>query len=511
MTAQLMSSYKKLMTKTKDIAVFGTAASVLHWDMETMMPPKAINMRSQQLAMLSKIGHQMSTDPEIGRLLDAILKHPDYSNFEVVQKRNIYLIKKNYDEQTKLPEQLVVETSKQNAITIDTWKKAKAKKDFSKFKPELEKLFNLRKQAAHILMEVKETKTPYDALIDIFEPKMTAPEITKIFNELQHGLTALIQKCENSTKKPDGSILRRDVPVETQKTIGKMLAEYIGYDVVSPNAGGRIDETEHPFTTGYYDDVRITTHYYPNMFASSIFSVLHEGGHALYEQNINPDWMFQPVGDACSMGFHESQSRFVENIVGRSKEFWTYFLPKLKQVTGNVLTSVSLDDFVFAINEVKPSKIRVEADEVTYGLHVIIRFNLERDLFAEKITVDELPQIWNETYEEYLGVDIENDSEGVMQDTHWASGLYGYFPSYALGNIYSGQLLECMEKTVPDWRTQVANGKFGNVKSWLNKNVHVHGDLYNPAELIQVIAKKPLTVQPFLSYLQTKYSGLYGF
>jgi carboxypeptidase Taq len=186
-------------------------------------------------------------------------------------------------------------------------------------------------------------------------------------------------------------------------------------------------------------------------------------------------------------------------------------LPKLKQETGNTLAHVSLDDFVFAINEVTPSKIRVEADEVTYGLHIIIRFNLERDLFAEKIDVDELPQIWNESYKQYLGLNIENDSEGVMQDTHWASGLYGYFPSYALGNIYSGQMLECMEKTVTDWRTQVANGNFQQVKSWLNKNVHVHGDLYTPAELIQVITKKPFTVQPFLSYLQKKYSGLYGF
>jgi carboxypeptidase Taq len=506
-----MSSYKKLMTKIKDNAVFGTAAGIVHWDMETMMPPKAINMRSQQLAMLSKIGHKMSTDPQIGRLLDVILKHPDYTTLDAVQKRNIYLIKKSYDEQTKLPEKLVVETSKQEAVTIDTWKKAKAKKDFSKFKPELEKLFTLRKQAAQILMDVKETKTPYDALIDIFEPKMTTVEITKVFNELQQGLTALIQKCENADRKPEGSILRREVPIETQKKIGKMLAEYIGYDVVSPNAGGRIDETEHPFTTGYYDDVRITTHYYPNRFASSVFSVLHEGGHALYEQNIYPDWMFQPVGDACSMGIHESQSRFVENIVGRSKDFWTYFLPKLKQETGNTLAHVSLDDFVFAINEVTPSKIRVEADEVNYGLHIIIRFNLERDLFAEKIDVDELPQIWNESYKQYLGLNIENDSEGVMQDTHWASGLYGYFPSYALGNIYSGQMLECMEKTVTDWRTQVANGNFQQVKSWLNKNVHVHGDLYTPAELIQVITKKPFTVQPFLSYLQKKYSGLYGF
>ncbi|MCJ7614573.1 carboxypeptidase M32, partial [Candidatus Bathyarchaeota archaeon] len=261
----------------------------------------------------------------------------------------------------------------------------------------------------------------------------------------------------------------------------------------------------------YYDDVRITTHYYPNRFASSIFSVLHEGGHALYEQNLKPEWMFQPVGDTCSMGFHESQSRFVENIVGRSREFWSHFLPKLKKLTSKTLSDVELDGFVHAINHVEPSKIRVEAEEVTYGLHVIIRFNIERDLFADKITIDELPQVWNESYLNYMGVTIEDDSEGVMQDTHWASGSYGYFPSYALGNIYSGQLLACMEQENPDWRTQISNGEFGNVKQWLIKNVHSHGNLYTPPDLIKLIAGTQLSVSPYLSYLQKKYSRIYGF
>jgi carboxypeptidase Taq len=511
MSTTLISSYKKLLEKTKDIVTLGSAASILHWDMETKMPPKGIKMRSIQLAMLSKILHKMSTDTEIGRLLDATLKHPHYKSLDSVHKRNLYLIKKSYDEQTKLPEKLVVEISKQKALTIDTWKKAKASKNFSKFKPELEKLFNLKKQSAEILMKVKETTTPYDALLDIFEPKITTATITQIFNELKEGLTAIIKKCETAPNQPDTSILSRNVPIETQKKIGEALAEFIGYDVTSPKSGGRIDETEHPFTTGYYDDVRITTHYYSNKFSSSIFSILHEGGHALYEQDLKPEWMFQPIGDACSMGFHESQSRFVENIVGRSHEFWTYFLPKLETLTGNVLSDVGLNDFVHAINHVKPSKIRVEADEVTYGLHVIIRFNIERDLFADKISVDELPQVWNESYSKYLGITIDNDSEGVMQDTHWASGLYGYFPSYALGNIYSGQLLASMEKDAQDWRKEIEKGHFGKVKHWLAKNVHSQGDLYDPPDLIKLITGKELTVEPFLNYLNAKYSKLYGF
>lgn len=511
MAETLVSSYKKLMEKVKQMFILNSAASIVHWDMETKMPPKGIKLRSEQLALLSRIGHKMSTDPEIGNLLEKIMKHPEYDGLSELQKRNLYLVKKHYDEQTKLPEELVAETAKQQAITVDVWKKAKAAKDFSMFKPELEKMVDLRKEAAEILMKVKETATPYDALIDIFEPKTSAETITRVFNELKEGLVLLIRKCEAAPKQPDVSILKRRVPIDTQREISKSLADFIGYDIESKQAGGRIDETEHPFTTGYYDDVRITTHYYEENFASSVFSTLHEGGHAMYEQNLNPEWIFQPVGTGCSMGFHESQSRFVENIIGRSREFWIYYLPKLKELTGGILSDVDLDTFVRAINRVKPSKIRIEADEVTYCLHIIIRFDLERDLFADKITVEELPEIWNQKYKEYLGVDIENDSEGVMQDTHWASGLYGYFPSYALGNIYSGQILAVMERDLPDWRNQIAKGNFHNIKQWLAKNVHSYGDLYDPADLIKKIAGEEISVKPYINYLNEKYSMLYGF
>ena len=499
------------MEKVKHLIILQSAEAIVHWDMETMMPPKAIKLRSQQLELLSRIEHKMNTDPEIGTLLEGIMRHPGYDKLDYVQKRNVYLIKKQYDEQTKLPEELVAETAKQQAITIDVWKKAKAAKNFSMFKPELEKLVELRKKAADILMEVKKTATPYDALIDIFEPKMTTKTITKVFDELREGLVSLLRKCEASKKQPDMSILKGKVPIDIQRKISKALAEFVGYDVESKEAGGRIDETEHPFTTGYYDDVRITTHYYEDDFASSLFSVLHEAGHAIYEQNLEKEWMYQPVGSGCSSGFHESQSRFVENIIGRSREFWVYSLPKLREVTGNILSDVNLDKFVHAINQVKPSKIRVEADEVTYCLHIIVRFNIERDLFADKIMVKELPEIWNQSYKDYLGVNIENDSEGVMQDTHWASGGYGYFPSYALGNIYSGQILATMEKDLPNWKKQIEKGNFNPVKDWLVKNVHSYGNLYDPPGLIRKIAEKELSVKPYLNYLDEKYSKLYGF
>jgi carboxypeptidase Taq len=511
LTSNTQNSYKQLMTRTKDLFVLQSAEALVHWDMETMMPPRAVSLRSEQLALLSLISHKMSTDPEIGRLLQAITGSSQYESLGEVEKRNIHLIKKNYEEQTALPEKLVSETAKQQAITVNTWKQAKAAKRFAMLKPELEKLLDLSRQAAEILMKVKQTRTPYDALIDIYEPKMTADAITMIFNPLQQGLVTLLEKIQTAPNQPDPAILNCTVPVETQRKIAKALSQTLGYDTTTSKAGGRIDETEHPFTEGYYDDVRITTHYYAEEFTSSIFSVLHETGHALYEQCLPQQWKYQPVGTYCSMGFHESQSRLCENIIGRSREFWTSWLPKLKQIIAPALGNVELDDFVHAINRVEPSKIRIEADEVTYSLHIIIRFQIERELFNGKASVNELPELWNQKYAEYLGVKIQNDSEGVMQDTHWPSGLYGYFPTYSLGNIYSGQIASALTRDLQDWRTHLAQGNLTGVREWLIKNVHSYGNLYDPADLIKTITGKNLDAEPYLKYLHEKYSGLYGF
>jgi carboxypeptidase Taq len=359
-------------------------------------------------------------------------------------------------------------------------------------------------------MKVKQTATSYDAMIDAYEPRMTAAQITSIFTNLQNGLKKLLEKIQNSNKQPDPSLLHQTVPVDAQQKIATELAQTLGYDVTSPNAAGRIDETEHPFTEGYYDDVRITTHYYPNDFASSIFSVLHETGHAIYDQNLNPEWKYQPIGSHCSMGIHESQSRFTENIVGRSKEFWTSQLPKVKRLVLQ-LQNLELEPFIHAINKVTPSKIRIESDEVTYNLHIIIRFQLEQDIFQDKINVDELPEAWNQKYKELLGLTIENDSEGVMQDTHWSSGYFGYFPSYTLGNIYDGQLLTKIEQDIPTWRHQLEQGNLQNVGAWLRTHVHNQSNLYDPAELIKIITGKELNANPYLKYLEEKYGALYDF
>jgi carboxypeptidase Taq len=247
-----------------------------------------------------------------------------------------------------------------------------------------------------------------------------------------------------------------------------------------------------------------------NNFVSSIFSVLHETGHALYEKNLNRQWLYQPVGSTCSFGIHESQSRFYENIIGRSKEFWNNFLPDIKLAAPSI-ANVDLDSILHVINRVKRSKIRIEADEITYSLHIIIRFEVERDLFSGKIGIEELPSVWNQKYSDYLDVKIENDSEGVMQDTHWASGLFGYFPSYALGNIYSGQITSAISKSIPDWRIQLSNGKIDNINEWLNENIHQKGNLYDPEELIKTATGESLNSGSYLRYLNEKYGLLYGF
>jgi len=510
LTSNIQSAYRELLSKAKDLAVLSTVQAIIHWDMETYMPPNAVEQRSQQLALLSRIQHKLATDPEIEKLVNTVQTSPDYQALGQVEKRNIYLIKKSYREQTALPEKLVSDLAMQEAITVNTWKKAKAQKDFGLFKADLEKLLGLSKQAAEILMKVKETKTPYEALIDNFEPKMSAQTITSTFNKLLEGLKPLIAKIENCQNKPSANILNQQLPVETQRVITQLITQTLGYDTATPLACGRVDETEHPFTTGCYNDVRITTHYYPHNYASSIFSVLHETGHAIYERNLKPEWQYQPVGTTCSFGIHESQSRFYENIIGRSAEFWTSFLPQVK-LAAPTLSNLELDTFIRAINRVERSKIRIEADEVTYSLHIIIRFEIERDLFADKITINELPEVWNQKYAEYLGVKIKNDSEGVMQDTHWASGLYGYFPSYALGNIYSGQIVAAITRANPDWRQELAKGNLKPVNDWLKENIHSKGDLYDPEELIRLATGCSLNSEQYLHYLNEKYSNLYGF
>ncbi len=508
--SSLRENYDKLLEQSKELAVVSSAGAILQWDMETKMPPRGVELKSQQLAFIQKIAHQMLTSPEVGKVLDDIEKSPDYGSLNQVEKRSVYLARKQYEEATKLPEKLVVDIVKQQTVGVNVWKKAKAAKDWKLFMPELVKVKELTEKKAELLMDIKGAKTPYDALIDDFEPKMTADNITHIFDGMRKGLQKIMAKVLEH-QDVDVGFLTRPVAIPVQEKIGEQMADFIDYDIKSENAGGRIDTTEHPFTTGYYTDVRITTHYHENQFMSSIYSILHEGGHGLYEQGLPMKWMYQPIGTSASYGIHESMSRFIENMVGRSPEFWTYYLPELKKLTGDTFKDIDREHMLHAANYVTPSKIRIEADEVTYGMHIIIRFEIERDLFNGKVDVSELPQVWNQKYMDYLGVEILNDGEGVMQDTHWAGGLFGYFPSYALGNIYDGIWLTKLRKDLPDWKQDIKKGEFKNVKGWLTDNVYGYANLYDPEDLVKHVTGTGLVVEPFIEYLDEKFASIYGY
>ena len=504
-----MSAYDELLELYKESALILTARNLINWDLETYMPPRGLQLRSEQLGLLNRLFHRSATDSTVGKLLEEAERNVD--SLDEIKKRNIYLARKQYDEYTKIPEDLIGEYAKQQAITVETWKKAKAAKDWKMFEPELKKMVEIATKRYEYLIEPKGVSNVYDAMIDFFEPKMLATEITKVFAELRDGLIPLVKKCADASEGLATDFLRKKVLAKTQHKIATDLSTLISYDVTTDNAGGRLDETEHPFTTGYYDDVRVTLHYHEDNLFAAIFAMLHEGGHALYELNLNPDWMYQPLGEAASYGIHESMSRFVENMIGRSSQFWKYYLPRLNDFTDNAFTGIAEEDFIKAVNLVRPSKIRIEADEVTYSLHIIIRFEIEQDLFAGKIEISELPQIWNEKYKEYLGLDIQHDSEGVMQDTHWASGYYGYFPSYALGNVFDGMWLEKMNSEISQWLDDVEKGNLMTAIQWLKDNVHRKNKLYDPKDLAEHITGKKMTSKPFLDYLENKYSVLFGF
>ena len=503
-----MDAYQRLLAMEKELSLLQSAMSIVGWDTETYMPPNGLRLRSEQMGLLSSLAHRMSTSKELGETLEKLEKKRDYLN--ETQSRHVYLAKRHYDIQTKMPEELVAGIARQQAISVETWKKAKAADKWKQFEPELQKMVDLKFKEADFRMEVLGISNPYDAMLDRFERNMRAADVSKMFGELRDGLVPLTKKCAEASKEVDKDFLSRHVSVETQRRIASGLCGLIGYDISSDEAGGRIDEVEHPFTTGYYDDVRITVKYHEDNVSSAIYAILHEGGHALYEQNLNPDWIYTSLGLAASYGIHESQSRFIENMIGRSAEFLEFYKPRFDKIT-DVFADISLDHFVKAMNLVEPSLIRIEADEVTYSLHIIIRYEIERDLFAGKITVSELPQVWNERYEEYLGVEVPDDAKGVMQDTHWASGYLGYFPSYAMGNVYDGMWLEKLEHDIPDWVSKLSEGNIMPSIDWMKENVQRHASFYDPGDLVEQVTGKKTSAKPFLNYVEDKYSKLFGF
>lgn len=503
-----MEQYEKIISKFKSISQFGTAMGIVNWDLQTQMPPKGLQQRSEQLAVMSKILHNMSTNSEIGTLLTTL--EAKKNSLDDIQKREVELIRRNWNRRVKVPDDLVVAEVKQRTIATASWKKAKATKDWNLFEPELERLLEISRTKAEIIMEPVGAKTPYDALMDNFEPKMSAENVSSVFSDLRTRLVPLVKKYSDICREVSDDFMSRKVPIKHQRELITDLANYVGFDTLSKNAGGRIDQAEHPFTTGYYDDVRMTIHYFEDDVFRAVFGGLHEAGHSIHGQNRNPEWKWMALGESSSSGISESQSRFVENIIGRSPEFWHYYQSKFNKITRQVFKDITHQQLTQAISIVKPTKIRVTADEMTYSLHIIIRFEIELALFQDRITVSDIPQLWNEKCEKYLGVEIENDSEGALQDTHWAWAYWGYFPTYALGNMYSGMILERMEKDIPDWKEGVLEGNVTPVIEWLNVHVHMPSNRYDPSRMIEEITGKKITAEPFIKYLENKYSLLFG-
>ncbi len=417
---------------------------------------------------------------------------------------NVRELRRSYNRLTKLPRTLVEELARTTSRGHQEWVVARHERDFGKLKPTLETIFALKRKEADCLGFQDKA---YDALIDEYEPGAKSKDLAVLFSALRNDLVPLVAGIAASKKKPDRSILIREYPLDRQKMFGETVAAAIGFDFRK----GRLDTTEHPFCSGIGPgDTRITTRYDLKQFTDAFFGILHEVGHGLYDQGLDPSHHGTPMGEAVSLGIHESQSRMWENVVGRSRAFWTYWFPIARQVFRESLTGVEPEAFYAAINLVEPSLIRVQADEVTYNLHVMIRFELEAAIMNGDLTVGDLPRAWNEKYRHYLGITPKNDAEGCLQDIHWAAGLIGYFPTYTLGNVYAAQLFGKADAELGGLAGPFSRGDFKGLLEWLRKNVHVHGQRDRAADLAQRVTGSPPDHRPLVKMLKTKYGELYG-
>ncbi|WP_197073371.1 carboxypeptidase M32 [Marinitoga sp. 1155] len=489
-------SIEKLKDRYLLISKYNTAAALLQWDFETHMPKKAADKRADVIGEISTKAFELSVSDEIGELI----KEAEKENLNEIEKAIIKVGKKEYEKFKKIPPELFKEFNIETAKAQSSWEEAKNKNDFNIFKPHLEKVVELTKKMTDYL-SYKENR--YDALLDLYEPGLTTAELKKIINPLKKFLVDYLKKLDNG-KKPI-SIMKGYFPVEKQKELSLKALKLMKYDFDA----GRMDISMHPFTTTIgFNDVRITTRYNENDLNDSLYSTIHEGGHALYEQGIPEEFYGLPIGDGASMAIHESQSRFWENIIGRSLEFWKYFYNDLIEIFPE-FKEYTPEDIFKAVNLVERSFIRTEADEVTYNLHIMLRFEIEEALINDNIEVKDLPEIWNKKMKEYFGIIPENDSEGVLQDVHWAHGSFGYFPSYMLGNLYSAQFYYKMKKDIPDLNTKISHGNLHPALIWLRENIHSKGKIYEPVELVKIVTDETLNPEYFINYIENKYNMVY--
>jgi carboxypeptidase Taq len=504
MSDDLKKTYQRLLDQIREIYLLNSTMSLLDWDEKTYMPRGGVEHRGSQLAYLAGLRHEKFTSPQIGDLLKQLEGSSQLGDADSFEAANVREIKHAYDKLVKVPKSLVEELTRVTTIAHGVWAEARQKSEFPMFLPHLEKVIELKHREAEA---VGYKKYPYDALLDDFETGSTTEKVAKVFEDFRQELVDLVKKIAGSKRRPDPSILTRDFPVDRQERFGKEAALAIGYDFEK----GRLDLTVHPFCTGIGPgDVRITTRYNPKHFGQAFFGILHEGGHGIYEQGLDPQRWGTPGGDSVSLGIHESQSRMWENLVGRSRAFWKYFFPKAQALYPEALGKVKFDDFFFAINEVVPSFIRVEADEVTYNLHILVRFEIEQAFFSGDLKAKDIPGAWNEKFKNYFGIVPSDDAQGCLQDVHWSMGYIGYFPTYSLGNLYASQFYNQAKKEIGDLEDRFARGDFAPLKRWLNEKIHKSGQRYRAEKLVEVVTGKPLSHRPLMDYLKTKYGQLYG-
>ncbi len=496
--------YENLCQRVRETALLQSTSALLEWDQQTNLPSQADDYRCQQLTFLAGEVHRRRTDPELGELLNQLSDSPLTEDPESDQAAVVSNLKREFDKDVRVPAQLVEEITKATSAGHNIWVQARKQNDYASFAPTLSNIVDLMQQKADA---VGYEDCRYDALLDEYEPGAKTADVTKVLEALRIELVPLIEKIAGSENRPSSEVLHRNFPVDAQKAFAKYASEQIGFDY----ARGRLDETHHPFCTEIGpNDCRILTRYDSSFFNSGFFGTLHEAGHGMYEQGLRSDQYGLPTGKYCSLGIHESQSRLWENLVGRSSAFWKFFFPVAQQHFPDALNDQTVDSFCASINTVQPSLIRVEADEATYNLHIIIRFELERDLIDGKLSVEDLPDAWNSKYESSLGITPPSFSDGVLQDVHWSAGLFGYFPTYSLGNLYASQFFASAEKEVGDLGVLFAKGEFSDLKLWLNDHVHRQGQKYSSAQLGKRVTGLDLSHESLIADLQSRLYPVYG-
>jgi carboxypeptidase Taq len=506
-TKPLDSEIQKTVDQFKEldqrICHYNEIVELVSWDQQTGAPKKGKALRSNALGTLSTDVFQITMSEEMGHYLETLSSSQVYEQLDEVTKACVRERKREYEKMKQLPPALYKEFVIHSSNAHDVWEEAKNTNNFAHYQPTLEKMVDYMKQFVEIYGYERH---PYNALLDNYEPGLTVEKLDILFADLRKKTLHLLDRIQKSAHQPKSEIFNQSFDVNKQKEFSLFVLPKLGFDM---NAG-RLDESAHPFATGINTgDVRITTRYLENDMRSAIFGTIHECGHALYEQGVNPDYEGTVLRGGTSMGIHESQSRFLENMVGRSDEFWTYFYQDLQDTFPEQFKDVTLDEFSRAINTVEPSYIRVEADELTYNLHIMIRYEIEKALIAGDIEVKDLPRIWNEKMEDYLGVTPPTDTEGVLQDVHWSFGGFGYFPSYALGNLYAAQFTQTLKQEMPDFDQIMEKGEFLKIREWLRENVHQYGKLYTPSELIKQVTGEELNAKYLVDYFEEKYSKVY--